>query len=134
MALATRSGQAACIGGVLLVTPLLTTKADAQQLYFPWTPSTTTQNSGTITNGGTFQTALVASGSRKGCLIQNKSTHTMDVYLGALASATDAKSVQLTALGGGHDTFNCNQGVVALTDNVNIETSGTGDAYVVLSW
>lgn len=122
------------IGALLLVTLLVTTKAGAQQLFFPWTTATTTQTSGTITAGGSFQTALAANTSRKGCIVQNQSSHVMSVYLGTLANATTTLSYQLTALGGNRDTFYCNQGPVIPTDNVNVETGTTNDAFVVLAW
>jgi len=103
-------------------------------LYYPWWSATTTQAAGTITTGGTFQTALAASTGRHGCLIQNQSSHVMFVYMGTLANATEAKSYQITALGGVKDTFPCNQGPFVLTDAVNITTSANSDPYVVLSW
>lgn len=124
------------VGGALLITAvaLPASKTSAQQLFFPWVPTTTTQASGTVTLGNTFQTVLASNTSRRGCIIQNQSTHVMFVFMGTLASATAAKSYQLTALGGARDTFYCNQGPIVMTDNVNVTTSTTSDAFVVLSF
>lgn len=117
----------------LLASATLTTfpaPVSAQQLFFPWAPATATQTAGTVTVGGTFQTILAANTGRKGCLIQNTSTHTMSIYVGTLADATAAKSIQVAASGG---SFACNLGPIVLTGDVNATTSTNGDAFVVLS-
>ena len=108
---------------------LSTTPASAQVIYYPWISVTTTQTSGTIATGATFQTALAANTGRKACLIQNTSAHTMDVFVGALADATAAKSIQVAAAG----TFTCNYGPAVLTGDINVTTSTSSDTFVVLS-
>jgi hypothetical protein len=109
---------------------LTTFPAQAQQLSFPWVGVTTTQSAATITNGGTFQTVLASNPNRKGCLIQNISAHVMSIYMGALADATSGKSITIPATTG---VFYCNLGPAVMTDNINVTTSTTSDAFVVLS-
>ena len=88
----------------------------------------TTITSGTITLTDTFQSVLAASTNRRGCTIQNQSTHTMYAYFGPNGSATKAASLQVSA----GQTLYCSftQGVAA--DNVSL-TGTTGDAFVVNS-
>lgn len=90
--------------------------------------STTTAVGSTITTGGTFQTALASSGSRKNCALQNTSVRLMYVFLGTLGSATLTNSFQISP----GQFFYCAapNGVVA-TDNINITTATTGDTYVL---
>ena len=122
------SGHAKCIAALIALF-LAPVTAKAQQLYYPWFGAVTTQTSGTIATGGTFQTALASNVNRKGCLLSNTSAHTMYVFLGALASATEGKSVTVAAGG----TFSCNYGPIIVTDNVNITTSTSTDTFVILS-
>lgn len=112
---------------VILIT--LAAPASAQVIYYPWISVTTTQTGGTIATGATFQTALTANTGRKACLIQNTSSHIMDVFVGALADATAAKSIQVAAAG----TFTCNYGPAVLTGAINVTTSASSDTFVVLS-
>lgn len=87
----------------------------------------TTQTAGTITLGGTFQTALAASANRKGCMIQNTGVRTLHVFFGPLAGATTAKAIQV-APGG---AVSCSVGGIVLTDAVNVVTTTTADTYVL---
>ena len=124
------SGHAGFMAVLLFL--LTTVPASAQALYFPWVAVTVTQSAGTITAGGAFQTALAANSARKGCLIQNTSSHTMSVFVGTLGSATTGASIQLgttipTSL------FYCNAGPAVMTQDINVETSTTSDTFVVLS-
>lgn len=89
---------------------------------------TSTSVSGTITTGNTFQSIMAADLNRTGCVIQNTSTHTMYVYFGATASATTSNSLQVSA--GGFIYCSAGNTPVALTDNVAITTSTTGDTFV----
>ena len=93
------------------------------------TQRTSVSVNGTITTGNTFQSIMAADANRTGCVFQNTSTHTMYVYFGPTASATTSNSLQVAANGG---LFYCSAGQtpVALTDNVAITTSTTGDTFV----
>ena len=90
-----------------------------------------TNVSGTITTGGTFQSVFLAipagtTQRRYGCTIQNTSTHTQWVFFGPLASATEAKAYQIAP--GQPISCQLNDGTV-LQDQVSI-TGTTSDTFV----
>ncbi len=90
---------------------------------------TTVQTGGTTSaTAGTFTSVLAASGTRKGCLLQNTSGSVMYVYLGAVSSATIANSLQISAGG----SFGClPPGGIVLQDNVAVASAGASATYVV---
>ncbi len=92
---------------------------------------TTTNASGTVTLGGTFQSVLAANSARRGCLIQNPSTATevLYVFFGANASATTSNSIMLTA----GSSVNCASDGVVLTDNVSVTGATTSHAFIAMS-
>lgn len=92
--------------------------------------TTTTASSGTITTGDAFQSVLAASSSRRGCILQNTSSHTMYVFAGPNANATTGKSLQLAP----GAIFYCPtySGTVG-GDNISVTTSTAGDTYVIWS-
>lgn len=92
---------------------------------------TTTPVGGTVTTHGTFQTALAASATRKGCTVENTSTDTEYVFFGANGSAATATSIALgpaPVAGGQGGSTNCtvNGGPYVAQDNIAI-TSKTAD-------
>lgn len=93
---------------------------------------TTTNASGTITSGGTFQSILASSATRKGCLIQNPTTATEPLYVffGANGSATTANSI---SLGPGASVSCAVGGLGVATDNVSATATTTSHAYVEMS-
>ncbi len=106
--------------------PRVTVSSDSSILP---SPATTTTTNSTIATGNTFQTALAASGTRKGCLIQNTSSETMYFYFGTLGSATLSNSIQIIS----GQSISCNSGGVVLTDAVNVTGPTTGNTYVLIS-
>jgi hypothetical protein len=90
---------------------------------------TTTQVGGTTSaTAGTFISALAASSTRKGCLVQNTSGSVMYVYLGLTASATITNSLQVSAGG----SFGCTPpGGIVVQDNIAVASAGVSAAYVV---
>lgn len=84
--------------------------------------ATSTDASGTVTLGGTYQTAIAASSIRKGCLIQNPTTATevLSVKVGTMAAP-------FTILAGG--TFSCASGSIVVTDAITITAPTTGHAF-----
>lgn len=88
---------------------------------------TSTDISGTVTTGGTFQSVSAASASRKGGMIQNPTTATEPLYVffGANASATTGNSISLAP--GGSVSFNA--GPIVLQDNVSVTAPTTGHAF-----
>lgn len=101
----------------------------------PGTTTTTSTNS-TIAAANTFQSAIAASITRKGCLLVNKSTGPLLVYVGAPGSATTAQSIILAAGTSTTDggSFNCGlfQGAV-LTDQISVRSATMGAAFAVLT-
>lgn len=84
-------------------------------------PETNANSTISITN--TFQSALAASSTRKGCWIQNQGTHVMYIYASETNSPTLANSTQFSP----GQQYICN-GVGA------VQITGTaGDAYQVVS-
>ena len=90
---------------------------------------TTVEVGGTTSaTAGTFVSALAASGTRKGCLLQNTSSSVLYVYLGATSSATITNSLQISAGG----SFGCMPpGGIVLQDNVAVASAGASATYVV---
>jgi hypothetical protein len=89
---------------------------------------TSTEANGTVATGGTYQLVFAASAGRKGCLIQNTSTHTGYAALASGApSAGSYIGFQVRPNGG---TFDCAHGGVVATDNVWYTTPVTGDPLV----
>ena len=84
-------------------------------------PETNTNSTISVTN--TFQAALAASTTRRGCWIQNQGTHTMYLYASEANAPTTANSSQVSP----GQLYICN-GVGA------VQITGTaGDAYQVVS-
>jgi hypothetical protein len=90
----------------------------------------TTVTSGTISVGATFQTALAASATRNGCIIQNHSDDILHVFFGATGSATNATSIDV----GPWQQMGCQVGPGVVQDNIAVTTINTGDAYVIYSY
>ncbi len=92
-------------------------------------PVTSTTTNGSVTTANTFQSALAASPTRKGCAIYNNSAAAELVFLGAPGSATAANAIPLPAGG----SFNCGsfQGIV-LTDQISITSATAGATFVVV--
>lgn len=105
--------------------------AELNQTVLSPLTATSTNSSGTITTGNTFQTLFASSPGRKGCIIQN--TNASDILYVSVAvatgSATKAGSIQVAAGG----VFNCASpaGVVA-TDNIAITASTTSDTFAAV--
>ena len=93
---------------------------------------TTTNDSSTVTLGGTFQSAIASSSTRKGCFIENPTTATEPLYVffGANGSATTANSISLAA----GASVNCaTQTGAVLTDNVSVTATTSTHAFVAMN-
>jgi hypothetical protein len=109
---------AACLGGPAW--------AQTQVVTTPF-GTTTAQTLITIATGGTFQTAAAANSSRKGCLIQNISSHTLYVFFGVGTPST-SNSLQVAPSG----TVSCsNQAGIVATDLIRVTTSTTNDTAIL---
>lgn len=87
---------------------------------------TSTVTGGTITATNTFQQIWAASDStrgRAGCLVSNNGASVMYVFLGAPASATTAKSIQVAS----GATWSCNYGGIVLQDTISL--TGTASQF-----
>jgi hypothetical protein len=82
--------------------------------------ATTTDASGTVTLGGTYQTLQAATAARKGCTVQNPIT------------ATEALSVKVNAtvytLAPGM-SLNCQAGGIVVTDQIQVTATTTAHAF-----
>lgn len=92
-------------------------------------PVTSTTTNGTVTTANTFQSALAANPTRKGCAIYNTSANAELVFLGAPGSATAANAIPIAAGG----SFNCGsfQGIV-ITDQISITSATAASTFVVV--
>lgn len=88
--------------------------------------ATSTDISGTVTLGGTYQTVLAASATRKGCLIQNPTTATeiLSIKVGTMASP-------FTVAAG--STFSCGGNGVVVTDAITLTAATTTHAFAGVS-
>jgi len=117
------AGQIQGAQGVILL------NTDGSNGSLPLRTTSTTTN-GSVATANTFQSALAANSTRRGCAIYNNSTAAELIYLGAPGSATAANAIPLPAGG----SFNCGgfQGIV-LTDQVSITSATAGATFVVVS-
>jgi hypothetical protein len=85
-----------------------------------------TDASGAVTTGGTYQTVLAANAARKGCLIQNPVTATevLSVKVGTM-------SAPFTVPAGG--SFSCAGGNVVVTDAITATAATAGHAFSAVS-
>lgn len=92
------------------------------------TASPSTNRSGTVTTGGSFQSVLAASTTRKGCLIENPTTATepLLVYIGT-SGASQATGTSYTLPPGG--TFSCASGNLVISDAISVSATTTGHAF-----
>jgi len=84
--------------------------------------ATSTDASGTVTAGGTYQLVIASNASRKGCLIQNpvSASETLNVRIGATTVYSLAAGAALSCSAGG--------GVI-VSDNVYVTGTTTGHAF-----
>ena len=118
----------------LLALLLMATPSVAQQgspvTTFP-APASSVDASGTIASTNVFQSVFAskigspASQTRHNCAIQNNGSHTMYVFFGPIASATEPKSYQLAA---GLLIYCSGPSGITLQDQVSI-TGTSGDAF-----
>jgi hypothetical protein len=107
---------------VLIATPAMA----AQDLPYQGSPSNNASSTITVTN--TFQSLYLAQ-RRGGCTIQNNGTHNMYVFAGPIASALLTNTIILAA----GQTYQCNVGVTALTDQISITGTST-DPFFANQW
>jgi hypothetical protein len=107
---------------------MLAGAASAQAPVVTWSKGIASGVSGnassTITGTGTFQSLWASNALRNGCTVQNNGSHTMYVFFGPIASATEGLSVELAA----GQSVNCQFGGLVLQDQVSI-TGTSGDAF-----
>jgi hypothetical protein len=93
------------------------------------TPVQSTDASGTITSGGSWQT-LFAAASRRGCLIQNPATATEPLYVhDTTASPTLANSWELPP----GSSYACGANNLVVNGAIQIEAATTAHAYTATS-
>ena len=98
-------------------------------------PQSTVNVSGTISVTDTFQEILPSkigvppAQLRHNCSIQNNGSHTMYVFFGPIASATEAKSFQVAPSG----TIYCG-GPVSITAQDQVSITGTSGEAFTATW
>lgn len=95
----------------------------------------TTNASGSIASSTVFQQVLASNTLRRNCVIQNTGIHTMWVFFGSIASATQATSFPLYSAGvaGAPGGFvQCAASGVVATDQVSI-TGTAADTFTATS-
>ena len=94
------------------------------------TPIPSTNISGTVTTGGTFQTILAANTTtRKGCTIENPTTasEALSVFASTGAAATVATAFTIAP----GSTFSCTlPGGAVISDAIQVTATTTGHAFV----
>jgi len=116
-------------GNTLVAQGVMVLNSDGTNGSLPQRATSTTTNS-SVATANTYQSALAASATRKGCAIYNTSANAELLFLGAPGSATAANSIPLPAGG----SFNCGsfQGIV-LTDQISITSATVASTFVVVS-
>ena len=102
------------------------------QVAVPAVPAATTNASGTVTTGGSFQAALAASPTRKGCLIQNPVTATEPLYV-YFGSGTPTATNSIGLNQGGVATCAIGNGSYVAPDAIQLMAATTGHPYVLNS-
>ena len=117
------------LAGVTLsaVLALIPSLSYAQQAVVTYSKGLTSTNaSGTVTTGSTFQKVFGANSHRAGCTIQNNSTNTMYVTEGlGVSASTTGNAVHLAA----GAAYNCQVGGMVLTGEIDLTTVSAGDAF-----
>ncbi|WP_293875547.1 hypothetical protein [Sphingomonas sp. UBA978] len=116
-------------GNTLNAQGVMVLNSDGTNGSLPQRATSTTTN-GSVATANTFQSALAANATRKGCAIYNNSANAELIFLGAPGSATAANAIPLPAGG----AFNCGsfQGIV-LTDQISITSATVASTFVVVS-
>lgn len=116
-------------GNTLNAQGVMVLNSDGTNGSLPQRATSTTTN-GSVAVANTFQSALAANATRKGCAIYNNSANAELIFLGAPGSATVANAIPLPAGG----AFNCGsfQGIV-LTDQISITSATVASTFVVVS-
>jgi hypothetical protein len=85
-----------------------------------------TDASGTVAAGGTYQTVFAANAARRGCMIQNPPTATeaLNVKLGTMAAPF------VVPIGG---AFRCDAGYLVVTDAITVTAATTAHAFSAVS-
>jgi hypothetical protein len=110
----------------MIVAGLAPAKAQGLVTTTPY-QATSVVGSGSVAVTNTFQSVLASSATRRGCRLQNTSANTIYVYVGAIAGATTAQSLQLTTKG----SFDCASGGIVITDQISV-TGTAGDTFVTV--
>lgn len=92
-------------------------------------PLASTNISGTVTTGGTFQQVLAQSNTRKGCLIENPTTATEALYVYASASGSPSTSNAFSIAPG--SAFSCaSPGGTVIGDAIQVTATTTAHVFV----
>jgi hypothetical protein len=96
-------------------------------------PAGSTNGSTTITTGGSFQTSLSQSNSRKGCFYENPTTATEPLYVYVYSGSTGTPSIASSISLAPGGTFSCSAGFITITDQIAVEAATTGHAFTEIN-
>lgn len=94
------------------------------------TNSLSSDASGSVTTGGTYQTALAQNLTRKNCTIQNNDTTKSEPLLVSTATSPNAGNSYILFLG---DTYSCTQSNIVQGDAVKVSAATTGHTFAETS-
>lgn len=86
--------------------------------------------SGSVTTGGTYQTALVQNLTRKNCTIQNNDASKVEPLFVSIASSPTVANSYALQYG---DSFSCTSGNVVMGDAIKVSAATTGHTFVETS-
>lgn len=93
--------------------------------------TSTANNSGTVTTGGTFQSVIAASTSRKACLIQNPVTATEPLFVNFVVTAVTPIVGNSFSLAAGQ-SISCVVGTMVISNEVRVTATTTGHAFTAM--
>lgn len=102
-------------GGTVTVTPTNVLSSDA---------------SGTVTAGGSYQTQLIVNRNRLNCTIQNNDASKAEPLFVSIASSPNAGNSYVLQYG---DSWSCTAGNVVMGDAIKISAATTGHTFVETS-
>jgi hypothetical protein len=92
-------------------------------------PVSMTISGGTVVSGGTFQSVLAASNTRKGCLIFNNGANAGKIFAGTTA-ASHTNYIPLAA----GQFFACGGTFTVEVQNIDYTSTTNGDSFMVATW
>lgn len=110
---------------ILFVGLLIVSEAQAQSQNWPFAYAGTTSDSGTVTTGGTSQTAIAANPGRRGFCVENPGGATEDLFFDFGRAASLTASFDLVK-----GNWFCQFGPGVWTGTVTVNATTTAHAFI----